>query len=98
MEICKVVGCITSTAKDARLAGFKLLIVEPILLPVGMAFVAVDMVGAGVGELVLVAKGSAARESAPIREIPIDSSIMAIIDPGQSDPGFQKIMVARTKE
>lgn len=85
MEVCRVVGCLTSTAKDPKLVGLKLLVVKPELAAAGEVFVAVDTVGAGVGELVLVVKGGAAREAAATRGVPTDASIVAIIDPYQAE-------------
>ncbi len=86
MEVCEVVGSITSSAKDLKLIGFKLMIVKPVLSPLDTAFVAVDVVGSGVGEMVLVARGSAAREIAVTQGVPTDATIIALVDPDQSDP------------
>ncbi len=89
MIICKVKNCITSTAKDEKLVGFKLLVVQPANVSEEESFVAVDTVGAGIGDLVLVVIGSAARESAKTQSVPTDASIVAIIDPYQipAEPG-----------
>lgn len=86
VEVCEVVGSITSSAKDLKLVGFKLMIVKPVLALPDSAFVAVDVVGSGVGELVLVARGSAARDIAATKGVPTDATIVAIVDPDQSDP------------
>lgn len=77
MKMGNVVGNVVSTRKVERLVGNKLLIVED---EYGNRFVAVDMVGAGMGETVLVATGSAARVSAP--DAPIDAAIVGIVDEG----------------
>jgi ethanolamine utilization protein EutN len=83
MEICKVVGQAVSTAKDEGLHGLTLLLVratDPGGSAVGDSFAATDTVGAGEGELVLVARGSAARSTKRTREIPTDAAIVAILD------------------
>lgn len=83
MIIGKVVGHIVSTQKDSRLIGFKLLTVQPLKskdVYNEEIIVAVDAVGAGIGETVLLASGSAARYSVGKFDIPIDSAIIGIID------------------
>ena len=83
MLIARVEGSAVSTMKDPELTGIKLLVVREAGIdgePTGVAFVAADAVGAGVGELVLIATGSAARETKLTRERPIDAVIMAILD------------------
>ena len=83
MEVCKVVGQAVSTAKDDSLRGLTLLLVReagPDGAPKGQPFAATDTVGAGEGELVLVARGSAARSTKRTREIPTDAAIVAILD------------------
>jgi ethanolamine utilization protein EutN len=80
MIICRVKGCIISTRKDERLVGCKFLVVEP----VGGAgeFIAADNIGAGVGETVMVARGSAARIACNKPDMPIDAAVVGIIDEG----------------
>lgn len=83
MLIARVVGSAVSTIKDPQLHGLKLLVVReasPEDELVGDPFVAVDAVGAGEGELVLVARGSAARHSQLTHDRPVDALIMAILD------------------
>lgn len=83
MRIAHVVGSAVSTAKDDRLTGLKLLIVRetsPADEPTGDPFVAVDVVGAGEGELVLVATGSAARHTAMTEGRAVDAAIIGILD------------------
>ena len=83
MRIARVVGSAVSTAKDERLTGLKLLVVReatPEDEPFGDPFVAADVVGAGEGELVLVATGSAARHSAMTEGRAIDAAIVGILD------------------
>ena len=85
MIIGKVVGSVVSTRKCDNLIGNKFMIVEPIpSLKVEERIVAVDKVGAGIGELVLVAQGSAARIGCGDDRAPIDAAIVGIIDDGQS--------------
>ncbi|HSE08583.1 MAG TPA: EutN/CcmL family microcompartment protein [Nocardioidaceae bacterium] len=83
MRIAQVVGSAVSTVKDASLVGHKLLLVretDPTGEPTGPAFVAVDVVGAGTGELVLVSEGSAARQSTTTTGQPVDAVIMGVLD------------------
>lgn len=83
MRIARVVGSAVSTVKDASLTGHKLLLVQEADVEntvTGPVFVAVDVVGAGSGELVLVAEGSAARHSATTNGQPVDAVIMGILD------------------
>ena len=84
MLIGKVVGSVVSTRKCDNLVGNKFMIVEPIpSLKIDNRIVAVDTVGAGIGELVLVAQGSAARIGCGDDRAPIDAAIVGIIDDGQ---------------
>ncbi|MCC6223034.1 MAG: EutN/CcmL family microcompartment protein [Thermoleophilia bacterium] len=83
MDVCRVVGQAVSTAKDEGLHGTKLLLVRvagPDGTPGGDAFAATDTVGAGEGELVLVARGSAARSTKRTGGVPTDAAIVAILD------------------
>jgi ethanolamine utilization protein EutN len=81
--IGKVIGTVISTRKNSNLVGNKFLIVEPFE---GFEFkgssriVAIDNVGSGVGEIVLVATGSAARIGCGMTEAPIDAAIVGIVD------------------
>ena len=85
MIIGKVVGSVVSTNKCENLVGSKFMIVEPIpSLKVDNRIVAVDKVGAGIGELVLVAQGSAARIGCDFEKSPVDAAIVGIIDAGQN--------------
>jgi ethanolamine utilization protein EutN len=81
--IAKVIGMVVSTRKEEDLKGFKLLIVQP-LTPEGKEkgepLVAVDTVGAGIGERVVVALGSPARLAVDNPDAPVDASIVGIID------------------
>lgn len=83
MFLCKVVGNIVSTKKDDRLIGYKLLIIQKLDINgkcLDKPMVAVDMVGAGTGETVLVITGSSARYSAGGVDSPVDASIVGIVD------------------
>ncbi|MDK2903462.1 MAG: ethanolamine utilization protein EutN [Clostridiales bacterium] len=84
MIICKVVGNVVSTRKHEQLVGSKLLIVEPLSSSGDRPMVAVDNVGAGVGETVLVAVGGAARVAMGKREAPIDAAVVGIVDNADS--------------
>ncbi len=84
MILGKVVGTIVSTQKESVLSGLKMLAVVPIDLETGDlkdgGVVAVDAVGAGVGEIVLYASGSSARQTEVTNNRPVDATIMAIVD------------------
>lgn len=84
MIVGKVVGSVIATRKNENLVGSKFLIVEPLtkMNLVGQRIVAIDNVGAGIGELVLVATGSAARIGCNLKDSPIDAAIVGIIDDG----------------
>lgn len=82
MLICKVVGSVVSTRKNEKLLGSKFMIIEPIktMSDNKNRLVAVDNVGAGIGEFVLVATGSAARVGCDLANAPVDAAIVGIID------------------
>ena len=83
MVVCRVVGTAVSTVKHDSLKGHKLLIVREVSLEnklVGKPFVAIDAVGAGEGEAVLVTVGSAASAIKPDERVPVDASIVGILD------------------
>lgn len=83
MTLGKVIGTIWATRKDEGLIGLKLQIVRPVgldLQPKEGFVVAVDSVGAGVGEIVLIATGSSARMTELTKNKPVDAVIMAIVD------------------
>lgn len=84
MIVGKVVGSVIATRKNENLVGSKFLIVEPLKsMEEGKGrFVAIDNVGAGIGEIVLVTKGSAARIGCNLCEAPIDAAIVGIVDDG----------------
>ena len=85
MIIGTVVGSVVSTRKCDNLVGNKFMIVEPIpSLKVDNRIVAIDKIGAGIGEYVLVAQGSAARVGCGIPDAPVDAAIVGILDEGQN--------------
>lgn len=83
MLMGKVVGTVVSTQKDPELVGLKFLLVQGMDLQgnLGDTFVvAADAVGAGLGEVVLYASGSSARQTTVTQNRPVDATIMAIVD------------------
>lgn len=84
MIIGKVVGSVVATRKNENLIGNKFMIIEPVVNMEGQTsrFVAIDHIGAGIGEMVLVARGSAARIGCNMPNAPIDAAIVGIVDGG----------------
>ena len=83
MILAKVIGTVWATKKDERLVGMKLQIVRPVELDYkekSSFLVAVDSVGAGVGEIVLICQGSSARQTELTENKAVDATIMAIVD------------------
>jgi microcompartment protein CcmK/EutM len=89
MFLARVTGSVVATQKLSTMVGHKLLVVEPYrvdesdrtkLKTVGRTFVAVDTVGAGEGEYVLITQGSSARMTPETKTLPIDAVIIGIID------------------
>lgn len=83
MQIGRVIGDVVATRKDAALAGVPLLLVQPLAAsgePVGRALVAVDSVGAGVGERVFFVRGKEASFPFHPTEVPTDAGIVGILD------------------
>ena len=89
MFVAKVTGSLVSTQKVEAMKGCKLLIVEPYrvdtaerksLVTTGRTFVAVDMLGAGVGDYVLLTQGSSARMTPETKNMPVDAVVVGIID------------------
>ena len=87
MKVAKVIGNIWATRKEEKLAGYKLLIVQPILdgskdkTPI----VAADIIGAGVGETVIIVGGSSARSAAGDMAVPVDATVVGIVDDQEID-------------
>ncbi|MFQ5423682.1 MAG: EutN/CcmL family microcompartment protein [Phycisphaerae bacterium] len=83
MLLAEVVGTVVSTRKEETLTGLKLLLLRAVDLdgkPTGPTVVAADAVGAGVGEMVLYASGSSARQTTLTDKRPVDAVVMAIVD------------------
>jgi microcompartment protein CcmK/EutM len=84
MQICRVVGTVVSTQKNRKLEGAKLLLVQPLTLegqPRGVALIAIDSVGAGVGERVLVViEGKAAGDALRRKAAAVDAAVIGIVD------------------
>lgn len=89
MFVAKVTGSLVSTQKVDSMVGYKLLVVEPYrleanernrLVTTGRTFVAVDLLGAGVGDYVLITQGSSARLTPETKNMPIDTVIVGIVD------------------
>ncbi len=83
MIFARVTGTVVCTLKDEKLVGSKLLLVQPVDLAgasKGSPLVAVDSVGAGEGELVLIVQGSSARQTTRTDGRPVDAVIFAIVD------------------
>ena len=83
MKIARVIGSVTGTVKDGRLVGQKLLLVDvvdangAVLDP---SLVATDTCGAGIGDMVLLASGSAARVSSETSGVPTDETAVMLVD------------------
>jgi microcompartment protein CcmK/EutM len=89
MFIARVTGSVVSTQKADSMVGQKLLIVEPYrlndksrdsLVTTGRTFIAVDTLGAGEGDFVLVVQGSSARLMPETTKLPIDAAVIGIVD------------------
>lgn len=84
MIIGKVIGSVVSTSKAEKLQGKKLLIVQPLdmftIESDGKPVVAIDTVGSGKGEVVMVVSGSSARQTVVTNGTPVDAAIIGIID------------------
>ena len=82
MIICKVIGHVWATKKEESLSGLKLMVVRETETNTrnGATFVAADVVGAGIGEQVLVVSGSTARRALGKDDLPVDCAIVGIID------------------
>ncbi len=89
MQLARVVGTVVATQKHPKFEGAKLLLIQPITLddqPQGTALLAVDSVGAGVNERVLVViEGRAAAEAVGRKGTPVDAAIIGIVDAVESE-------------
>lgn len=86
MFLAKVIGNVVATQKNAKFEGMKLLVLQPYisagdaLKPSGSSIVAVDTLGAGLGECVLFTQGSSARLTSATKDAPVDAVIVGIVD------------------
>ena len=89
MFVAKVTGAVVATQKVESIVGYKLLVVEPYRLDnktrkklntTGRTFIAVDTLGAGEGDYVLITQGSSARLTEETRDLPIDTVVVGIVD------------------
>jgi len=89
MFVAKVTGSVVATQKVDEMVGHKLMVVEPYrldpktrksLTTTGRTFVAIDTIGAGEGEYVLITQGSSARLTPETKNLPIDAVIIGIVD------------------
>jgi microcompartment protein CcmK/EutM len=89
MFVAKVTGAVVATQKVDSMVGYKLLVVEPYrleakqrksLATTGRTFIAVDTLGAGEGEFVLITQGSSARMTPETKQLPIDTVVIGIVD------------------
>jgi ethanolamine utilization protein EutN len=89
MFIARVTGSVVSTQKVETMTGHKLLVVEPFrldekarqsLVTTGRTFIAVDTLGAGEDDFVLITQGSSARLTPETQKLPIDAVIIGIVD------------------
>jgi ethanolamine utilization protein EutN len=86
--VAKIVGSLVATQKVDTMVGQKLLVIEPFRLDdaretmrtTGRSLVAVDTVGAGENEFVLVVQGSSARMKEKTKKLPVDATIIGIVD------------------
>ena len=89
MFVARVTGSVVSTQKVGTMTGHKLLVVEPYrleaeqrdrLVTTGRTFIAVDTLGAGLDDIVLIVQGSSARLTPETKQLPIDAAIIGIVD------------------
>lgn len=89
MFVARVTGSVVSTQKVGTMTGHKLLVVEPYrleaeqrdkLVTTGRTFIAVDTLGAGLDDMVLIVQGSSARLMPDTKQLPIDAAIIGIVD------------------
>ena len=83
MKLGKIVGTVVSSQKEPQIEGLKLFVVRDLGLDLSSKssfVIAVDAVGAGIGEVVLYASGSSARQTKATTNRPVDATVMAIVD------------------
>ena len=94
MLLGKVIGTVVSTRKEDTLTGLKFLLVKGCDAdgkPTGAVVVAADAVGAGVGEVVMLAAGSSARQTKQTKDRPVDATVMAIVDAVEIDGDYRYV-------
>ncbi|MBI1349347.1 ethanolamine utilization protein EutN [bacterium] len=105
MFLAKVTGSVVATQKVEAMVGQKLLMVEPLrvnekdqtgLVGTGRTFIAVDTVGCGEGEVVMIVQGSSARFTPQTKPLPIDCAIIGIVD--SVHLGAKSIFDAKVKD
>ncbi|MBM3843236.1 MAG: EutN/CcmL family microcompartment protein [Verrucomicrobiota bacterium] len=103
MFLARVIGSVVSTKKDEAMKGRKLVVLRPLLVdeanpaqfrPGANTVVAVDTLGAGLGEVVLFCQGSSARQASGMKSLPVDAVITGIVD--AVDVLNQKVYPARS--
>ena len=89
MFLARVIGSVVSSKKDETMRGRKLLLLRPMLVdeanpaalrPGSNTIVAVDSLGAGLGDLVLFCQGSSARQATGMKSLPIDAAVIGHVD------------------
>lgn len=83
MRLGKIIGNVVATRKSESLVGLKLMLVYPIneqLKPYGETIIAVDTVGAGIGDIIIYAVNTASRNAAGRKDAAIDTAIIGIVD------------------
>src|SRR5438045_5077166 len=83
MMIARVIGTVVATRKEPTIEGLRLLVCQPVNADgekAGAPVVAADAVGAGVGEMILYATGSSARQTVATQNRPVDAAVMAIVE------------------
>ena len=85
MIICRVIGHVWATKKEPNLEGLKMMVVQEDEPKTEKTYVAADVVGAGIGERVIVVSGSTARKAFGNDDIPADMAIVGIIDSVEID-------------
>ena len=89
MFLARVIGSVVSTKKDEIMRGQKLLLLRPMLVDEAKpaqfraganTIVAVDALGAGIGDLVLFCQGSSARQASGMKTLPLDAAVVGLVD------------------
>ena len=89
MFLARVIGSVVSTKKDETMKGRKLLMLRPLLVdeanpgrfrPGANTIIAVDAMGAGMDEVVLLCQGSSARQATGMKSLPVDAAVVGIVD------------------